>query len=77
MRGGTILPIMQHPNCYSVLECIDNPITLEIYLDSNGNAYGFLYLDDGESLKAEGARVYFWFENNTLSSSYDWGSSTK
>jgi len=33
----------------AILACIHNEITLEVYLDKNGNAYGDLYLDDGES----------------------------
>ena len=32
----------------SLLQAIDNPITLDIYLDKpNGDAYGYIYMDDG------------------------------
>jgi len=35
VKGGHILPILQHENCMALLACIDNPITLEIYPDGD------------------------------------------
>lgn len=35
----------------SLLSCFYNQITLEIFLDLQGNAEGELYLDDGETMK--------------------------
>jgi len=57
----------------AILACIHNEITLELYFDKNGNAYGNLYLDDGESfnyLADENASAFigFSYEWNTLSS---------
>jgi len=53
-------------------------VTLEVYLDSNGNAYGSLYLDDGETfayLDENGSSlIRFSYEYNTLSSSFASGS---
>jgi hypothetical protein len=56
----------------ALLGCIKNPLTLEIYIDEQGNSYGELYLDDGETYdytKDNGkALIYFDFEGNTLTS---------
>jgi len=49
-KGGQILPILLHPECMSVLSCINNPIRVEVYLNEDSQASGSLYLDDGESL---------------------------
>jgi len=37
-------------SCFALLDCIENPINLKIFLDSNLEAKGSLYLDDGFSL---------------------------
>ena len=50
VRGGTILPILLHDNCVSLLSCMSNEVRFEVYLDSNKKASGTLYLDDGETL---------------------------
>lgn len=55
----------------AILACINNQITLEVFLDKNGNSYGKLYLDDGESfdyLNQENASalIGFNYEWNTL-----------
>jgi|LauGreDrversion4_2_1035121.scaffolds.fasta_scaffold72359_2 hypothetical protein len=64
----------------AILACIKNEITLEVYTDKNGNSYGNLYLDDGESfnyLVDENAStsIGFSYEFNTLSSYFFSGSS--
>ena len=46
-RGGSIVPILQHKRQLSLLRAIDDPISLEIYLDQSENASGRLVLDDG------------------------------
>lgn len=49
IKGGSILPILNHQNCMALLSCIENSINLEIYLDDSQKASGFIYLDDGKS----------------------------
>ena len=49
VRGGSIIPILLHDGCMSLLPCMMNSIRLEIFLDKNGQAAGALYIDDGES----------------------------
>jgi hypothetical protein len=62
----------------ALLSCIQNPITLEIYLDEAGAAKGSLYLDNGESLdylsdSSASALIDFSFENKVLTSSFGSG----
>ena len=77
VRGGTILPILQHADCPSILACIDNDITLEVYPDSANKATGTLYLDDGSSIiegddkKTKSARLSFKYEDATLTVTTD------
>lgn len=72
--GGTTLPILKHADCMALLECIENPITLEVYLDDSMSSYGQLYIDDGETLdykkSDKSAIVEFSYSYNTLSSSF-------
>lgn len=63
----------------ALLACIENAITLEIYIDGNGKSYGQLYLDDGYSLdytkdSSKSALIKFVYEGNTLSSFFESGS---
>ncbi|KAG0138307.1 glycosyl hydrolases family 31-domain-containing protein [Tuber indicum] len=51
VRGGNILAL-QHP-AYTTAESRKNPWDVLVALDSEGDAYGDLYLDDGESLVQE------------------------
>jgi len=51
IRGGNILAL-QHP-AYTTAESRKNPWDILVALDSEGDAYGDLYLDDGESLIQE------------------------
>ena len=46
VRGGTILPILQHQDCMSLLYCMTNDIVLEVYPSTYNEAFGALYLDD-------------------------------
>lgn len=73
VRGGSIIPILQHDDCMAILACIQNEITLEVFIDQNGNSYGNLYLDDGESFnylvdENASASIGFSYEYNTLQS---------
>ena len=75
VKGGTILPLLQHDGCLSILSCFENSITLEVYPDSENKAKGKLYVDDGESfdyLSDENASAYiqFSYEDGILSSSF-------
>lgn len=63
----------------AILACIHNEITLEVFIDENGNSYGHLYLDDGESFnylsdENASASIGFWYEYNTLNSYFSHGS---
>lgn len=49
IKGGSIIPVLLHDDCLALLTCIENPIRLEIYLDENDSATGWLYTDDGIS----------------------------
>lgn len=61
----------------ALLACIENPITLEVYVDAEGNSYGELYLDDGETYdftKDNGnTLITFSFVDQTLSSAFAHG----
>lgn len=62
MLGGTTLPILNHEDCMALLACINNSITLEVYLDKNGKSYGELYVDDGETYDfTRGEKAYIDF----------------
>lgn len=52
MRGGAIIPILQHSTEMSLLHAVGNPITLRVYPDADQRAQGKLYLDDGETFGA-------------------------
>ncbi|KAM0720338.1 hypothetical protein Q7P37_004474 [Cladosporium fusiforme] len=70
VRGGSILPL-QEPG-YTTAEVRSNPWSLLAALDSNGEAKGDLYVDDGVSLKPDAIKiVIFSFSNNTLTITVD------
>ena len=79
VKAGTILPILLHDDCGSILECLANNVQLSIYLDQYGNASGSIYLDDGQSYAyqkgEEGYRqIEFSFENEYITASNVGGS---
>ena len=43
------MPILLHDDCLALLKCLNNDIRLDIYLDTEMQAKGGLYLDDGTS----------------------------
>merc|ERR1712196_748386 len=47
--AGSILPILHHEDCMSLIPCMRNDVRLEVYPNSGLNATGELYLDDGYS----------------------------
>ncbi|KAF2128209.1 glycoside hydrolase family 31 protein [Dothidotthia symphoricarpi CBS 119687] len=51
IRGGSVLPL-QEPG-YTTTDSRKNPWGLIVALSSSGDAYGSLYVDDGESLEPE------------------------
>ena len=62
----------------SLLSCLTNAITLEVYIDSDGNSYGNLYLDDGETFDyandvSKSTLINFSYESSILSSSFGSG----
>lgn len=71
--------MLQHDDCMALLACITNALTLEIYIDVNGNSYGSIYLDDGETFDfakdvTKSALIKFNYESNTLTSYFESGS---
>ena len=53
VKAGTILPILNvKEDRMSLLEAVEDPLRLEIFLDpETQSASGYLYLDDGLTLK--------------------------
>ena len=50
VKGGSVIPILEHDECFALNKCIENGIRLEVYLDENDEASGSIYVDDGNSL---------------------------
>ena len=51
IRGGSIVPVLNHTRQLSLLRAIDDPISLHVFLDSTSSASGKLVLDDGLTTK--------------------------
>ena len=70
LRGGAILPILQHTDEMSLLHALGNDISLEVYPAQDGTAGGQLYMDDGQTFahekECEKVYVFFGFEDNML-----------
>ena len=49
VRAGSILPLMNHKECFSIIQCLTQGFTLEVYPDGDSRATGSLYVDDGYS----------------------------
>ena len=80
IRGGYILPILLHDGCVSLIPCMRNDIRLEVYPDSDGQASGSLYLDDGASYEfverdSKSARLTLNYSDGEVSVSFEHGSS--
>jgi len=56
IRGGFVVPTQQ-PSLTTTASRL-NPFALFVALDSNGQAQGSLYLDDGESLDSINSTIY-------------------
>ena len=69
------MPVLLHEDCLALLTCYQNPIRLEVYLDEDDSAEGWLYVDDGTSYDytEEGghAKIQYTFGGNTLRSPLD------
>ena len=46
VKGGTIIPILEHDGCLALLSCIKHSVNLTIYLDVENKAEGSMYIDD-------------------------------
>lgn len=70
VRGGSILPMLKiYGQETSLLNAIENPLSLDIYANEEGSAVGLLYLDDGmtneyEQLNAQ-TLVHFFLHGTT------------
>ncbi|KAK3096704.1 hypothetical protein FSP39_002561 [Pinctada imbricata] len=68
VRGGSILPLQEHG--VNTNHSRTNPFGLLIALDSNNNATGNFFWDDGESIETVGKNLYFFsefqFTNNKI-----------
>jgi len=76
VRGGSIIakPFYRDYNLKSVTQMLaGKKISLEVYLDVNGEAEGELYLDDGTSFdyrdECKYSHIKYTFKNKTLSAS--------
>ncbi|CDW82855.1 neutral alpha-glucosidase ab [Stylonychia lemnae] len=70
IRAGSIITIKQHEGRESIMQAINDDISLEIYADKNQKARGHLYIDDGITFrnqeKNERLYIEFNFENGNL-----------
>ena len=69
-KAGEIVPILKNDNCKSILDCIDKPIMLKVFLTEDQTASGTLYLDDGETYNPQGnerAHISYVFNGEMLS----------
>ena len=68
IRGGSILPTQQPST--TTTQTRKSPVSLIVAPDENGNAEGFVYWDDGDSLNTYTNKMYlnveFTLKNNTL-----------
>ena len=70
LRGGKILVTKERPRRNSVLMQND-PFTVFIALDKNGQAEGRVYEDDGRTFGKYGTNTVLTYENNLLSAVAD------
>ena len=72
IKGGSVLPMLLHDGCMAVSTCIFDKIRLEVYPDSDSQASGALYTDDGVSFEHETADAFatvsFNFNGGSLTS---------
>ncbi|CAF1394494.1 unnamed protein product [Rotaria sordida] len=68
LRGGAIIPTQEFANNTKLSR--EKPFGLIIVLNSNGNAQGDLFYDDGESIDTIGSKSYYY-------STYKWSISEK
>lgn len=72
IKGGSVMPVLLHDDCYALTKCINDKIRLDVYIDDNNHASGSLYTDDGTSFKhetdSEFAEVNFTYDGGFRSS---------
>lgn len=66
VRGGTILPVLDHNKELSLLEAYKNPVALKVYPDAENKAFGKLLLDDTWSQSLDQCVVEFKFGSGKL-----------
>ncbi|XP_046915674.2 glucosidase 2 subunit alpha isoform X2 [Dermatophagoides farinae] len=75
-RSGTIIPKRERPRRSAVL-AVNDPISLQIFLNSNGSASGFIYLDDGQTFDYQRRNAFisgrFNYSKRTLTYTFDKG----
>ena len=72
------MPILLHDECVSLIPCMRNDIRLEVYPDSETEASGSLYLDDGASFEfsdrdTKSARLTYKYADNEVTVSFEHG----
>ncbi|XP_023324355.1 sucrase-isomaltase, intestinal [Eurytemora carolleeae] len=69
-RGGFIIPTQEGDFMNTVEQRKSNAFSLKAFLNSEGMAFGFLFLDDGESLNSQNVhtRVIFSIEKGSMES---------
>jgi len=79
VRGGAIVPILQHNRELSLLRAFNKPIQLEVYLSPGRlSAHGNFVLDDGLTLSRDRVKVKVDFSaKGILSLEIDQGSNFK
>ncbi|KAH9423409.1 hypothetical protein DERP_003688 [Dermatophagoides pteronyssinus] len=75
-RSGSIIPKRERPRRSAVL-AVNDPISLQIFLNSNGTSIGFIYLDDGQTYnyQKQNAFIYgrFNYSKRTLQYTFEKG----
>ena len=66
-KGGSILPMLAHKRELSLMNAINNSMSLEVRLDAASKASGKVTLDDGVTTKDTRSDVKFIFDGFTLS----------
>ena len=71
VKGGSIIPALNHEHALSLMRCINKPIILKVYIDKYGKAEGSLVLDDGISVNSNTSKYKFTLHANKLTVTVD------
>ena len=58
VKGGSVVPILEHDECLAITECFHGQYRLEVYLDQDQKASGTMFFDDGASFKYQSEEAY-------------------